>query len=252
MSCLHMKLCSLMKKDDADEGVLINVFKTLLSFAACIYGIAIKIIDHAYRKGWRKKYRSRLPVISIGNITLGGTGKTPFTIFAADHFHSSGKRVGVLIRGYGGDENKMLSENLPDVRVYTGRDRSVSAKKAENEKIDILLMDDGFQHRTLARDLDIVLLDSLIPFGNGKLFPRGILREPVSVLERADVIILTKADRSGFNERESLKKKIRAITKKAVIAVALHEPIFFKDVTGNILPKESIAGKKICTFSQCS
>jgi tetraacyldisaccharide 4'-kinase len=179
-----------------------------------------------YEKGLQKdqarlsKGRVKLPVpvISIGNLSTGGTGKTPLTIWMCELLLRTGFHPAVLTRGYGrrgrrygrvlpignpgelsdlfGDEPVMMSAYLPAVPVWVGRDRAASGKAALAQGgVDVLILDDGFQHLALERDLDIVLLDCRSPFGNGHVLPAGPLREPLSNLKRADALVITHADR---------------------------------------------------------
>jgi tetraacyldisaccharide 4'-kinase len=157
------------------------------------------------------------PVISVGNITVGGTGKTPMTALIARYLMDQGKRVAVLSRGYGGtsqgeprivsdgagllmsaaeagDEPCLLAKELPGLMVVIGHDRYEAGRVAERElHPDLFILDDGFQHLRLQRDLNIVLLDGRNPFGNGLTLPAGLLREPRSALKRADLFVLTRS-----------------------------------------------------------
>ena len=136
----------------------------------------------------------------MGNLTVGGTGKTPMVEWVARWYRERAKRVTILSRGYRqvqglNDEGRVLEENLPDVPHLQDPDRVRSARIAVEElEAELLVLDDGFQHRRLARDLDVVLLDALEPFGLGRLLPRGLLREPATSLRRADVVVLSRAD----------------------------------------------------------
>ena len=169
---------------------------------------------------WGIRRRQRLPcrVISIGNLTVGGTGKTPLTIWLARWLQKQGWRVVVLSRGYGGraerpvqvvstgagplldwriagDEPYMLAHALPGIPVLIAADRYLGGQYAcAHLDAQVLILDDGFQHYALHRDLDVVLIDASNPFGPGALLPRGILREPRRALQRADVIVLTRVD----------------------------------------------------------
>ena len=187
-------LCILMK--EREKGFVAGVFKAFLSVAAFFYALIIKLHDALYRANILKTYAAGAPVVSVGNITLGGTGKTPFVLMLARYFSGIGRRPGVLIRGYGEDEWKMLEENLKPsgAEVFVGRDRVEQSKAAIKKQKDIIILDDGFQHRRLKRDLNIVLIDAGDPFGNRSIFPRGILREPIDALKRGDIFVLTKSD----------------------------------------------------------
>ena len=156
--------------------------------------------QHGLRPGWKATHRAAVPVISVGNITLGGTGKTPMVEWIARWYRRRGVRVALISRGYGhaggiNDEGLVLEENLPDVPHLQDPDRVALAEIAVDElESELIVLDDGFQHRRLARDLDLVMLDALDPFGLGRLFPRGLLREPVRSLRRASAVILSRAD----------------------------------------------------------
>ncbi len=152
-----------------------------------------------------------VPVVSVGNITTGGTGKTPFVAYLSRWFCDAGVRVGILSRGYrslpdrGNDEMLVLDQLCPNVPHIQNRDRVESAHVAWDEfDCQILILDDGFQHRRLARDLDIVLIDALNPWGFGCLLPRGLLREPISVLKNADLIVLTRADQCSDEHKAKI------------------------------------------------
>ena len=175
----------------------------------------------SYTWGVRRRRKLPCPVVSIGNLTLGGTGKTPLTMWVARWYQQQGWRVAVLSRGYGarpparlrvvssghgplvdwqaaGDEPYLLARCLPGVPVLIGKDRYRIGRYAyEQFGAHVLILDDGFQHHALQRDLDIVLIDASNPFGSGALFPRGILREPIRALHRADAIVLTRVEMAG-------------------------------------------------------
>jgi len=192
-----------------------------LSAAAMIasrfYGLGAGLRRTLYTRGLLRTKKLPAPVISVGNITVGGTGKTPVVACLAALWRDRGKRVAILSRGYGGliqaptrlsdgerlyrkppevgEEPYWLAKALPGVAVYTGADRYAAGLAAWEEfKPDLFLLDDGFQHFQLHRDLDLVLLDAAYPFGNGYLLPRGPLREPLTALNAAQAIILTRFD----------------------------------------------------------
>ena len=240
-------MVSLMR--DERDDLLSSVIKLVLLVLSWIYGAAVAVVSIGYRSGIRKMHKAPVPVVSVGNITLGGTGKTPFTILVAEHFCRAGKKPAVLTRGYGGDESVMLKDELPEVPVFVGQDRERSAGAACSRGRDILILDDGFQHRRLARDLDILLVDGVEFFGNGDLFPRGTLREPVSSLSRADMFVLTKTDRIGAERKKLLIKNIGALAPGKPIVMTRHKPTFLSDTTGSAFSPYSLRGKKICIMS---
>src|SRR5262249_26736647 len=153
-------------------------------------------------------------VVSVGNLTLGGTGKTPCVEYVCRFYRDLDLRVAVLSRGYGAangrnDEALVLEENLPDVPHLQGADRVALARAAVEElESEVLVLDDGFQHRRLARDLDVVLVDATNPWGFGRLFPRGLLRESPRGLGRAGVVVLTRCDQVPDEERARLRQQV--------------------------------------------
>lgn len=171
------------------------------------------------------------PVISIGNLSVGGTGKTPHTVWAAGRLLAHGVRVGVVARPVGGevpgapgDEIAVLSELLPGVLVHAARSKKAGAAvvartlAAGGAGPCAVLVDDGFSHRALARDLDIVLVDAARPLGNGHLLPLGRLREPPTALARADILITTRSERVAPGERAGIRKALARLAPGAELA----------------------------------
>ncbi len=210
---------------DKRKSAVFFPLKFILYLASLIYGMAILLRGALYKLHIFNTRKAPLKVISVGNITLGGTGKTPFTMALANILEKDLKKNAcVLMRGYGWDEQEMLKRNLADVPVLVGQDRFRSSNRAVKlYGSDTAILDDGFQHWELARDLNIVLIDSRNPFGNGHLFPRGVLREPKRSIERADVIVFTKNNGSSAGT-ESIRKEVIAISKNAIILEAAHAP----------------------------
>lgn len=188
-----------------------------------VYSLLMRIRARLYQKKvFRCKYLP-VPVISVGNLTLGGTGKTPMVISVVKSLQRAGYKPAVVSRGYGGaikepvnvvsdgkkiqlspemagDEAVLLADNLPGVPVLTGRIRSQVGKFAvDGMKADIIVLDDGFQHLALHRDLNLVLFNSCNPIGNGKVFPGGELREPLTALKRAHAFIITGNSTGSVN-----------------------------------------------------
>jgi len=207
-----------------------------------------------YDRGWRPVERAGVPVVSVGNLTLGGTGKTPMVEYLARRGRSLGLRVAILSRGYGqsvglNDEGRVLEENLPDVPHLQGRDRAGLARAAVEElESELLILDDGFQHRRLARDLDVVLLDALEPFGLGRVFPRGLLREPVGSLRRAGVVVLSKGDWVTAGDRAEIRRRAERAAGPLAWAVARHAPLSLLVAGGPEEPVGSIRGKAAVAF----
>ena len=222
-----------------------------LSVASYLYMALAAANNFFYNAGLFKSYRAAPLVISVGNITLGGTGKTPFTVMLAKRLSGKAKKAAVLIRGYGEDEWKMLENKLKglDVEVFVGRDRVKTAGEADRRGADTLILDDGFQHRRLKRDLDIVLLDSANPFGNRRIFPRGILREPPANLKRAGLIVLTKTDKENSNVA-AVEKELKKIAPHVPVARAFHRPEgLFELWKGARRDIAALKGKRVCIFS---
>ena len=206
-------------------------------------------------------------VISFGNITAGGTGKTPAVIERARQEREQGKKVGILTRGYGsasgsnitvwtqppspeqrpllGDEPTLILAKAPGVIVFKGRNRVDAAHKAVNEHAcDILLLDDGFQHTMLARDENILLIDASNPFGNGHILPRGTLREPLPAMNRATEIILTRCDQA--DDLEGLLTTINRHAPDIPMRKTVHRAVGLRRLCDNsILPIEELQDMEI-------
>jgi tetraacyldisaccharide 4'-kinase len=239
----------------------------VLSVLSVLYGFAVWLRLAACQAGILRRRRLPFTVISVGNITLGGTGKTPVVIHIADELRRRGRRPAVLSRGYGrseqselvvvsdgkrvltdaatgGDEPLLMGLRLPGVPVLVGSDRYRTGKAAgEGFHADVAVLDDGFQHIRLHRDLNIVLVDGTAPFGNGKLFPAGTLREPVSSLSRADAVIITRADQTA--NIDELRRLIGRST-KAPVFTSRHVPLDLTDAaTGESRPLAALRGAPV-------
>ncbi len=225
-----------------------------LGLAAAGYGLAVRLRNAAYQRGWIAGRHAAVPVISVGNLTLGGTGKTPMVEWVARWYRRRGVRVAILSRGYGrsqglNDEGQVLEENLPDVPHLQDPDRVQLAHVAVEElESELIVLDDGFQHRRLARDLDIVLLDALEPFGYGRLFPRGLLREPLGSLRRAGVVVLSKADLVPANERSRIRAEAERRAGPLRWVETRHAPLDLVDAEGGSYPLEEIADREVAAF----
>ncbi|MGE0199335.1 MAG: tetraacyldisaccharide 4'-kinase [Candidatus Melainabacteria bacterium] len=197
---------------------------TLLKPLSWVYGLTVRLRLTAYQRGWLASHRVGVPVISVGNLTTGGTGKTPIIMALADSLVRAGVRVVILSRGYGakvrtryaraihpdfGDEACWIQQQVPEAVVIVGADRVHTAQRAITDfSPDLILLDDGFQHLRLQRDLDIVLVDGALRFGNNALLPAGPLREPLSGLGRASLVLLTKnASPETLHWMETLKAR---------------------------------------------
>ena len=252
----------------------------ILALISKVYGGSVKLRRTFYEKSVFKSKKLSCPVISIGNISVGGTGKTPMTIYVANVIRDLGYNVAIVSRGYkgkaettggivsdgktvlmapeiAGDEPYMMAEKLTGVPVIVGKNRfmagSLAIRKFES---DILVLDDGFQHLKLERDLDLVLLDCRKPFGNGHLLPRGVMREPASALYCANAIILTRADTTKNKEMTSLLQRLRFNQDKRPVFRAFHKPLFYRIINGENNIKaalrenlDCIKGRTVFAFS---
>jgi tetraacyldisaccharide 4'-kinase len=217
------------------------------------YGAAVRVRNRLYDWGWKRTERAGVPVVCVGNLTAGGTGKTPCVEYLARFYRESGLIVAVLSRGYGADQGRndealLLEENLPDVPHLQGADRVELARTAVEElESELLILDDGFQHRRLDRDLDVVLIDATDPWGHG-LLPRGLLREPRSGLRRAGAVVLTRADQAGDDVRQSVWKTVGRFAPGAARAEAVHRPIGLVNGEGGTESLEHLRGKPVGGF----
>lgn len=222
---------------DSRRGWLNKVVQALLWVLSLGYCVIVDITRGLYRFCVLSSYRAPKPVVSVGNITVGGVGKTPLVISLAKILIARGLKPVVLSRGYGADgfpgslndEAKMFKELLPQVLIMIGANRRQSIQQAMASNVaDVFLADDAFQHWPLKRDLDIVTIDAANPFGNGHLIPRGILREKPAALGRADIFVLTKTDEAATTQE--LCSQLHAINPKALIVHSRHVPMHFRDV----------------------
>ena len=228
IGAFHQKLV-----DPRQRGLCLGACRDMLGLAAIAFGTAVRLRNRAYDCGLVRLRRAEVPVISVGNITAGGTGKTPFAAWLAGLLVERGRRPAILSRGYGADprtglddENRMLAALAPGIPVVADPDRARGASCAIAEHgADVLVLDDGFQHRRLARDLDIVLVDSLRPFGGGHLLPRGLLREPLNGLTRAGAVVLTRSDQAEPPRLQGIKEAVARYAGQVPIALAVHRPV---------------------------
>ncbi len=196
-----------------------------------------------------------VPVISVGNLTVGGTGKTPFVAWLAEWFAGQTMPVTIISRGYGArggepnDEALELAARLPSVPHLQNADRVAAARAAVAEQTrQVLILDDAFQHRRIARDLDIVLLDALEPFGYGHLLPRGLLREPIASLERADVVGLSRSDAVSDERRREIRDCVRKHAPQAAWLELEHRPQGLVSTSGQVLEFSELGGRRVAAF----
>ncbi|MFQ5901699.1 MAG: tetraacyldisaccharide 4'-kinase [Thermodesulfobacteriota bacterium] len=248
-------------KRDVKKGIISTIILSPLYLISLLYGAVVRIRFLLYKSSIFPSNRLPCKVVSIGNISTGGTGKTPMTLYLSKVMGKMGYRVAVLSRGYKskrekavtilsdgeslffgpeecGDEPCLIASKLKGIPVLTGRDRYLSGKLAwEKFKVDMVILDDGFQHLRLKRDIDIVLVTPDILNGKNYLLPRGHLREPLQAIERADIVMVRDGDKefnfpfdkpvftfrykpvSLINLREERKEGIGSIKGKTVLAL---------------------------------
>lgn len=222
----------------------------------------------AERLGLRKRRRASARVVSVGNLTLGGTGKTPVVESLARAL-SRNRRVCVLLRGYGGrksregllvsdgretlcawedcgDEAALLAASLPGVVVLAGKDRCVNAERAVRDYgAEVILLDDGLQYWQLHRDADIVLVDARCPFGNGRVMPAGMLREPLAGLRRASAVILTHANEVSREALQVLGQRMARLAPRARVHTAQYAPVELAEPGGTLVPAEELRRRRV-------
>lgn len=237
------------------RGVGASLTRAALRLIEFPYTVAVRIRNRRYDRHPDMIHAVDVPVVSVGNLTLGGTGKTPMVEWLARWFRARDVRVTLVSRGYGAkegsrnDEAEELEQKLPDVPHLQDADRVHAARLAVEEfECQLILLDDGFQHRRLCRDLDIVLLDALEPLGFGHVFPRGTLREPLSGLRRADVVVLSRADAVSPAERAAIRQQVEPYCREAVWAEASHQPVELLGANHKTAGLDSLAGQRVAAF----
>lgn len=239
-------------------GLGAAVFRLILGIISVGYSIVVQLRNLSYAKGFLKIHRAKAVVFSIGNITVGGTGKTPLVVWLCNRL-SKNYNCAILTRGYKSakdptlqnysDEVAILAESSPQTTVIVNPDRVAGAAEAINKiGAKVLIMDDGFQHRRLARDLDIVTIDATCPFGYDKILPAGLLREPVASLKRADAVVITRCDQVAEDELSELENKLRVINPNMIIARSTHAPVCVRSKEKKEISIEQLKGKKIFAF----
>lgn len=242
------------------RGLVGGLLRSLLRVAESPYAWAVTRRNAAFDHGRRPIERLDVPVLSIGNLTTGGTGKTPFVAWVARQLLDAGRRPVIISRGYGrsarataaaelNDEGRELALLLPNVPQIQQVDRVAAGRLAIAEQhADSLVLDDAFQHRRLHRDLDIVLLDALEPFGYEHLLPRGLLREPLSELRRADVLVLSRANLIDAAQRERIRRRACEFAPDALWAEVAHRPVGLVSYNGATRPLHWLDGRSTLAF----
>jgi len=234
------------------QGLIASVVKAPLFILSLVYGLAVRVLIYLSR---RNSCRLSCKVISVGNLTLGGTGKTTTVYHLAKYLVEQGHSLAVLSRGRAGgqnlsDEPRMLQAKLKGVPVIAGPDRVRGARQAiEKYGVDTVILDDGLQQWHIEKDLEIITIDAACPFGNGRLLPRGILRQPFSSLTKADVFVLTKTNL--YPDTRAIKDILAEKFPSALVIETLHQSAGFYDITdpGCQVPAEELRGRKAVLFS---
>ena len=220
-----MSISSILKIISGEQtGFVASVVRLALGCLTPLYRFALWFRNRQFDSGSRKAESVSAKVISVGNITTGGTGKTPMVIWICELLQRHQIKVGIVSRGYGAaetgkpnDEALELKSRLTAVPHVQNPDRVAAANRCIKEhSVDTIVLDDGFQHRRLGRDLDIVLIDASNPFGYGRLLPRGLLREPLSALGRADFVVITRCDRVDEDKIEKIRSRIEKETSASI------------------------------------
>ena len=237
------------------RGVIAAGLRAVLAAAETPYAWVVQRKNAGFDSGNAKPAVVDAPVISVGNLTVGGTGKTPLVLWIARWLTEHGYEVTIISRGYGrkgsaaNDEALEIAARLPGVKQIQNPDRVAAAREAvaANPR-QVLLLDDAFQHRRIARNLDIVLLDALEPFGYEHLLPRGLLREPVSSLARAHVVALSRADAIDEPRRQEIRKRVRSLAPTALWLELAHQPTALVSHSGAGQPLDVWRGRRIAAF----
>lgn len=236
-------------------GIGSAFLRCLLWFASLPYGWVMQVRNWAYQARWLHSERVAFPVISVGNLTVGGTGKTPAVEWIAGFYRRQDLCVAILSRGYGqadgglNDEARVLYDNLPDVPHLQGKNRVVLAHTAIEElESELLVLDDGFQHRRLQRNLDVVLIDATQPWGYGSVLPRGLLREPRSGLRRAHLVLLTRCDQVEPATLQTIHQEIHQIAPGIPCVETSHGPLDLIDATLQSEPLEPLRNRPVAAF----
>jgi tetraacyldisaccharide 4'-kinase len=233
-----------------DPADLSSAPRAPLGLLAALYGAGVALRNLLYDRSALPSRRLPVPTISVGNLSAGGTGKTPTVRALARKLLARGRRPGILSRGYRArsgpnEETRELAETLPGALLLEDPDRVRGGRALVAAGADVVLLDDGFQHRRLRRDLDLVLLDATRPFDRDRLLPSGLLREAPEALARADLVVLTRSDLVGGNDRERLWQAVGAIRSFPRIE-ARHAPVgVFESEADATRPVEWLRGRGV-------
>jgi len=253
-----------------DRSARASLIRGGLAALSPIYGATVGLRNLWYDAAPGAVRRASVPVISIGNISTGGTGKTPMAAWIAVALLERGRRVAILTRGYKGspvafeserpqaaqaqwrvesDEAEVLRRRCPRATIFISPDRVASAAQAVASGCNVIVMDDGFQHRRLHRDLNVVLIDACAPFGMGGLLPRGTLRESPDSLSRADLVIMTRCDLMESPARELLRERLVKLAPRVPVLSCRHTVTGYTDLRGRPVPVEDPGAVEAMIFA---
>lgn len=240
------------------RGVLARLTRGMLACGAVVYGGVVSARQASFDLGWRSVRRLPVPVLSVGNLTTGGTGKTPWVAWLVRELQRRGWRPGVLSRGYRGlssgenDEARVLARLCPGVPHVQHRSRWAGGQHLLNSpagrSVNVLVLDDGFQHRQLHRDVDVVLIDAVQPWGYGRLLPRGLLREPLTALRRADLVLLTRVDLVSPDDLAEVRHTVQRVRGRGVEGEVVFAPVRLVNPHGEVSPLDRLQQERWAAF----
>ena len=237
-------------------GVIASSCRGGLSLLEPFYAAAMSLRNQMFDRGWRPQTRIPVPVISVGNLTAGGTGKTPTVAWVVRTLQALGATPAIISRGYGGqggtnDEKLLLDQLLPGVPHRLNPDRVAAALELTSSTVptrpSVLVLDDAFQHRQIARDFDLVLVDCLNPWGFGHQLPRGLLREPLRSLHRASCVLLTRGDQVDEESLHGILETIRRWTSAPVLTSSF-QPTQLINARGEVRTLEQVQHQHAAAF----
>lgn len=234
------------------RGLIADCVRGALALCAPVYGLGVRLRNRRLNLPDRT-FAAGVPVISVGNLTTGGTGKTPVVAWIVNRLRDTGCRPAILSRGYrsldgsANDEKLLLDRLCPGVPHVQNPDRVAGAREATGGGSEVLVLDDGFQHRRLRRDVDVVLIDALNPWGYGHLLPRGLLREPKQGLRRASMVLITRADLIEAPALDDLRRKVARYTSAPILDSAFR-PTSLVEATGTTTPLTDLRNRGVLAF----